>query len=442
MVPPAIARTSGGTQTHPTASERAALGADRARIADIDLEILELEASVNALKKEKTTVQRRLDAYTYPVLTLPNEITSEIFVHFLPVYPKAPPPIGPLSPHLLCQICQKWRDIALATPALWRAISLPLREEKGLGHKLRLLEKSLERSGSCPVSIELQSLALTVSSNLLPQFGRTVAEYCARWEHLTLPSRTLAAIPYGLLPRLRSLKLGPDRLREDISIPTFLAAPLLQKVSIYTYRATHLSIFPWSQLTVLSVYWVTLDYCADILSELVNIIYCQLRINSTVGFNPSRSVTLTHLKTFILIQQIPNLPSQLPRHSVFDTLTLPALRRLHSSESLVSAATLQSLVTRSGCDLEELCIPNAAAASHFLYRTALPSVTTFAFDFGHTRAVSEHFFDASDNAGVSEDEYPDSGSDEESGEEEWNVDTEGEEEEEELDSETESEDSH
>ncbi|KAJ7629983.1 aspartic peptidase domain-containing protein [Mycena polygramma] len=142
MAPPAIsARTSGGTQTHPTASERAALGADRARIADIDLQILELEASVNALKKEKTTVQRRLDAYTYPVLTLPNEITSEIFVHFLPVYPKAPPPIGPLSPHLLCQICQKWRDIALATPALWRAISLPLREEKGLVHKLRLLEK-------------------------------------------------------------------------------------------------------------------------------------------------------------------------------------------------------------------------------------------------------------------------------------------------------------
>ncbi|KAJ7705931.1 hypothetical protein B0H14DRAFT_2415857, partial [Mycena olivaceomarginata] len=53
-----------------------------------------------------------------PVLTLPNEIISEIFVQFLPVYPLSSPSTGPFSPTLLTQICRRWREIALTTPLL------------------------------------------------------------------------------------------------------------------------------------------------------------------------------------------------------------------------------------------------------------------------------------------------------------------------------------
>ena len=98
---------SGNASTHtkPTSSERAVPAADRARIADIGAQIYELERFIKSLKEESDLLQGRLDAYAYPVLTIPNEIVSEIFVHFLPIYPKCPPPIGPLSPYLLCQIC-------------------------------------------------------------------------------------------------------------------------------------------------------------------------------------------------------------------------------------------------------------------------------------------------------------------------------------------------
>ncbi|KAJ6457789.1 hypothetical protein C8R47DRAFT_169699 [Mycena vitilis] len=136
-------------------SEKAARAADRARVADIDDQILELESSLSSLKAKRKFAQGRLDAYTYPVLTLPNEITSEIYVHFLPIYPECPSPIGLLSPYLSCQICRKWRDIAFSTPALWRAISLPLRKPERL--KQALLEASLKHSGSCLLSIDLTS---------------------------------------------------------------------------------------------------------------------------------------------------------------------------------------------------------------------------------------------------------------------------------------------
>ncbi|KAJ6457768.1 hypothetical protein C8R47DRAFT_168871 [Mycena vitilis] len=171
--------------TLPTASERAALAADRGLILDIEAQILKLEASLVVLKQQKKSAQDRLDVYIYPVLTLPNEIASEIFVHVLPTHPEYPAPIGPLSPYLLCHICQKWRDIAFATPGLWRAISLPmsktmsllpLRNTVSFQQQLRLLKTWLKRSGSCLLSIELKSAA--VESSQLAPFGRAIKKHC------------------------------------------------------------------------------------------------------------------------------------------------------------------------------------------------------------------------------------------------------------------------
>jgi hypothetical protein len=98
------------------------LEADRARVADLDAQISHLERSLSALREEKNLAQERLDSYKYPVLTLPNEIVSEIFIHSLPAYPEYPPLTGLHSPTLLTHICRRWREIALGAPALWRAI--------------------------------------------------------------------------------------------------------------------------------------------------------------------------------------------------------------------------------------------------------------------------------------------------------------------------------
>jgi len=128
-----------------------ALAADRARVTALEAQIMDLERSLAALQLERTLVQERLDSYKYPVLTLPNEIVSEIFIHFLPIYPICPPLGGLFSPTTLTQICRKWREIAQTTPALWKAISLsfngiPCREPAHISDLL-------SRSGCCPLSI-------------------------------------------------------------------------------------------------------------------------------------------------------------------------------------------------------------------------------------------------------------------------------------------------
>jgi hypothetical protein len=112
-------------------------------------------------------------------------------------------------------------------------------------------------------------------------FARAITDHCARWEHLDL------SIPWPLsflpkeelpLPFLRSLKLGFDGENLTTTTATFLAAPLLQKVSLVRYRDAHGPIFPWSQLTVLSVDYIKPNQVIYLLNQLINVVHCRLNI--------------------------------------------------------------------------------------------------------------------------------------------------------------------
>ncbi|KAJ6554307.1 hypothetical protein B0H19DRAFT_144576 [Mycena capillaripes] len=102
------------------------LEADRARLADIEAEILRFERSLSALRAEQALLQERLSSCTYPVLNLPNEIVSEIFIHVLPIYPLCPPLSGNDSPMSLTQICRQWRAVAVVTRSSGAPYSYPI----------------------------------------------------------------------------------------------------------------------------------------------------------------------------------------------------------------------------------------------------------------------------------------------------------------------------
>ncbi|KAK7048937.1 hypothetical protein R3P38DRAFT_2467342, partial [Favolaschia claudopus] len=71
-----------------------------------------------------------LNSQLDPMARLPFEIVSIIFAYCL-TESASPTPNPGMAPMLLAQICRFWRNIALATPALWTAIcinSVPRRE--------------------------------------------------------------------------------------------------------------------------------------------------------------------------------------------------------------------------------------------------------------------------------------------------------------------------
>ncbi|KAF7322327.1 F-box domain-containing protein [Mycena chlorophos] len=168
----------------------------------------------------------QVDTYMYSVLTLPDEIVSEIFLQYTPPYPLHPPLRGEGSPTHLTQICRRWRSIAHNTPQLWQAIRLYDTEES-YGQDILVAESWLQRSCSLPLSIILLEGVFSCSFRENAQARARGAalplllKHKARWEYVMLnyasSARGAGAIyPLGSLPALRSIRFVQGRHGEDL----------------------------------------------------------------------------------------------------------------------------------------------------------------------------------------------------------------------------------
>lgn len=359
--------------TKATASARAAR---RARLAKLDSEIKALEL---VLSKDKKRTRAK-----YPVLTLPNEIVSEIFTHVLPEYPHRPPAAGLSSPTLLSHICRQWREIALSTPTLWRAISISLRNQnthsmptrtnQSLASQLCLLETWLARSRSCPLSIMITSI-WDVDQSVAP-FVRAIVPHCNRWEHLWLlmSQNIVVSLIKGPMPLLRVLRIGLTAKSGSpaVSKPVvvFQDAPQLRTIILMTLIPPNI-ILPWAQFTRFITRNVSQNRCSEVLERMPNLVYCKLQLFGTNSI--LRHQRLAHLETLIVEDTSP------PKHNLTGfvaSLTLPALRKLHIPERFLlpdPVDTFAVFVSRSGCNLEEVRIIGPKAKANE-YRRAVPSI--------------------------------------------------------------------
>ncbi|KAJ7711667.1 hypothetical protein B0H16DRAFT_1900517, partial [Mycena metata] len=245
---------------------RAKRAADRERNADLATRTIDLECSIRALRAEQETVQERLDAYTYPVLTLPPELVSDIFL---------------------------WRIFKLVLPA---------RDSKRSDQADHVrLEAALRRSRSCPLSVELRCYRLETT----PLF-ETIIAHRARWQHLRLfvLVANLAAIE-GPFPLLRSLTTTvwistiEDARRRSMA---FRASPLLHRVAIAQYEEVFHDMLPWSQLTVLLIQSIQIKQCMMILALTPLLVYCDLTFSrheegvDTEDDMPRSHIGLAHMK--------------------------------------------------------------------------------------------------------------------------------------------------
>ncbi|KAJ7205013.1 hypothetical protein GGX14DRAFT_306305, partial [Mycena pura] len=90
----------------------------RASLEEVETAIRRQQALLSELHRRQQELERRLALVVYPVLTLPNEIVSHIFVDCLPSHGRVRPSRR-TAPLLFTRICRHWRYIALATCELW-----------------------------------------------------------------------------------------------------------------------------------------------------------------------------------------------------------------------------------------------------------------------------------------------------------------------------------
>ncbi|KAF8154382.1 hypothetical protein K438DRAFT_1778012 [Mycena galopus ATCC 62051] len=267
------------------------VGSDRHHLAHLKAQITELEHQLSTLHTKQTEVEERLDAYTYPVLTLPSEMISEIFTQSLPLYPARRDLIGTDSPTSLTHICSKWREIALATPDLWRVITLEdILSTSNIPYntKCQIADIWLARSGARPLCIHIW-----IQSSQ-PSWMAWV-EHQFRVEYLTFQGPSLADIGltlHGPMPLLRSLDLGFSIQDDDITearlnlsqlsddavpLPVWDHYDMPRLSTIYLIgAAASTATFPWTQLTSLTLAYIEPRHCNSILQHTINLVKLEL----------------------------------------------------------------------------------------------------------------------------------------------------------------------
>ncbi|KAK7051898.1 F-box domain-containing protein [Favolaschia claudopus] len=334
--------------------------ADRALLAETDTEIVEFKAQMSLLRQKiagsedtRKLVQGRLQSYKYPVLSLPNEIVSEIFLHFIPPYPHPAHPVAEDSPAVLARVCRKWREIALATPSLWRAITMSSAISKSA-----LLWA--ERSRSCLLSIDGCGSGPFI---MLPR---------DRWEYLKLrlgrDGPDISAISF---PHLRSLQLTAQQSQQSRHSFTLRDVPLLRSVSLDYANSATIDL-PWAQLNVFHMSNTRLSKCMPILRNSPRLERCVLHFwVQGPSDNPDSDILLPQLQSLYL------RPFSTSLEALLRNLVAPALLRLALAENLIPADsvidTIQSFISKSECKLQELNI-SYATISEASYRIAFPSI--------------------------------------------------------------------
>ncbi|KAJ7653700.1 hypothetical protein DFH06DRAFT_1299249 [Mycena polygramma] len=353
---------------------RATLKRDRTGVAEIKSEILNLEHSLAWLYLEKALAKERLDSYKYPVLTLPTELVSEIFIHSLPLYPLCPPLLGFNSPTILSHICRQWREIALATPALWRAIRLS-DPHIAFEHQWRIADAWLVRSVCCPLSMHVNE------EQLFP----AILPCRARLEHLKLIITDPVDLSplHGPMPSLRQLDLSLGW--QSVGAFTFDNVPLLRSVTM-NYSASRVVGLPWAQLTSLTLDHVDRDQCVRVLQQTSCLVHCKLVLQTlwTSGSGGPDitlpNITLPCLQSLVLyaVKEVYG-----PTAAFFGTFITPALLSLDIAEAFLGRIpmnTLASFIERSGCQLEEVSIYfliRTRARLEMDFRAAFPSIPKF-----------------------------------------------------------------
>ncbi|KAJ7020224.1 hypothetical protein C8F04DRAFT_198418 [Mycena alexandri] len=332
----------------------------RTRLAVFDAEIAQLQTSLDQLILARAPVASALDSIVYPILTLPPEITAEIFLHYVDDEPLKLPKSYRRNrisgPPLLASVCQAWRGIAIHLQTLWSDIKVDDTASE------TLIQCCLARAKDHPLSLNLK-LFQPDGHRILTAFASHVMQWeSIKWK-LEFPVVAQMNEIQGRLVLLKKLVLARYAM---LSVPEtatpitgFASAPMLREVHLHDIPPA-LVLLPWAQLTYLSCWRHTTQEIFEMLHQTRDLE--KLNIHDPEDFQDEAPppVQLRNLHTLMIWD--------CESFRFLDNLSLPVLKRLILSNDSqpASPSELLDLFVRSGCRLYNL------TATDFEYGFVLP----------------------------------------------------------------------
>ena len=126
---------------------------------ELEKEIKELEIKIKNVYIRRRAIRTTMNENHDPLIhKFPPEIASHIFMQYSPPDNFFDRPYG-TSPLYLGAVCQKWRQLAWATPQLWTSIRIHIESHKG--RRTQFVLEWLDRSASLPLTIRLSDYRLS-----------------------------------------------------------------------------------------------------------------------------------------------------------------------------------------------------------------------------------------------------------------------------------------
>ncbi|KAK7063516.1 F-box domain-containing protein [Favolaschia claudopus] len=335
----------------------------RARLAEIDSELHELHTRIEQLETTRKPVANALNAIVYPILTLPVEITSEIFAHH---FNEALLEVDGLSlcslrtardngPLILSQVCRAWRNIAINTHSMWCRVYASGRHLRRPKWR-KLLESWLSRAGN-----QMLYLDLTADTRHFSNLFPAVVPYSSHWRVFKCriggdwtSISTLVDSVRGRTPLLHEFGVwweGPSDFTTAAPIAAFSDAPELRKVILHDLPPEKITL-PWAQLTHLTLSGQKITNGIAILHLTGGLEELSIDLYGSAS-GETQPVVLGRVQRLVL----PNGFGDIPQ--ILSCVTLPKLRSLEIGEIGTEeyADALRMLAQRSHCTLESVSVP-------------------------------------------------------------------------------------
>ncbi|KAJ7034014.1 hypothetical protein C8F04DRAFT_1102765 [Mycena alexandri] len=325
----------------------------RARLAALHVSISEHRLALKELERDRKAVERELQAFTYPVLTIPPEITSEIFLHCLPEDNE--PPSRNDVPIVLLAVCTAWRSVAISVPELWESLCLDVGR---IPHSIStntfnaIPDIWFGRAYSRPLTLSLRGGGWYRRDyfDLLRCYAPRLRSLSL---HLDMPDfQGLKDI--GPFPLLQALTIGlpfnEGQTVENLESDIFEDAPVLRQLSLVEGTVLSFIPLPLERLTVLYADLSSTDECLAALKSSPLLTDCTFRFGNEVYHGPE--VSHSRLQSLTLFRGKENFYAT---GDIFNHITLPSLHTLKISgvDDLNEDGALEAFISRSSPPLRK-----------------------------------------------------------------------------------------
>ncbi|KAJ6560319.1 hypothetical protein B0H19DRAFT_113676 [Mycena capillaripes] len=326
----------------------------RRRLADLEAQIVQHNGILRKLEQSRTAVERELLATaTFPVLTLPTEITAKVFVHCqAPIDYHDEWYIYTMAVRIFTAVCRAWRGVALATPILWSTlcvrldgISIEVASKPGLVEGM--IDRRLARAGILPLSLIFDTKTFPLN-----RLRDVIHRHSYRIQYLDLDIGDRDIHELGLdsvaFPLLQRATLHYRGEADDSASPhLFGSAPQFHDLQVPSGSSEFdpgRFTLPWSQLTKFEgQLW---DWNLFILAQ--NLVELKCDFEPIEDF-PLVAISHPHLTSFTLMEG--------SSAEIFEYLNLPALKYLDISKmESYQYPLLEPFLVRSSPPLASLSV--------------------------------------------------------------------------------------